>query len=130
MTPLLAPRRTNTILYCHRWQETVNFYRDRLRLPVVFANDWFVEFELTAASFLSIANAARATIDAVQGQGITLTWQVDDVAACKTLLAAQGITTTPIQHKWQAQMCYCTDPEGHRLELWAPEPDDEEDTCE
>ncbi|MBK8899898.1 MAG: VOC family protein [Anaerolineaceae bacterium] len=122
MKSLIEPKRTNTILYCRNWQATVDFYRDQLGLPVVFANDWFVEFELTSTSFLSIANAARATIEAVHGQGITLTWQVDDVAASKARLAAQGIATTPIQHKWQAQVCYCTDPEGHRLELWAPEP--------
>ena len=128
MRPILAPRRTNTILYCRRWQATVDFYRDQLGLPVVFANDWFVEFELTPTSFLSVANAARATIDAVAGQGITLTWQVDDVAVSKAQLEAQGITTTPIQHKWQARVCYCTDPEGHRLELWSPESAHEEGT--
>lgn len=122
MKPLLAFRRTNTILYCRNWQETVDFYQERLGLPVMFANDWFVEFALTDTSCLSIANAERATIDAVQGQGITLAWQVDDVAVSKARLAAQGIVTTPIQHKWQAQVCYCHDPEGHRLELWAPEP--------
>jgi len=130
MRPILAPRRTNTILYCRRWQATVDFYRDQMGLPVVFANDWFVEFELTPTSFLSVANAARATIDAVAGQGITLTWQVDDVAVSKAQLEAQGITTTPIQHKWQAQVCYCTDPEGHRLELWTPKPTDEDKTNE
>jgi len=130
MTPILAPRRTNTILYCHHWQATVDFYRDQLALPVIFANDWFVEFALTDTSFLSIANAARATIDAVQGQGITLTWQVDDVAASKARLEQHGIATTPIQHKWQAQVCYCTDPEGHRLELWTPDPTNEDTTDE
>lgn len=130
MRPILAPRRTNTILYCRRWQATVDFYRDKLGLPVVFANDWFVEFELTPTSFLSVADAARATIDAVAGQGITLTWQVDDVAASKARLEKVGIATTPVQHKWQAQVCYCTDPEGHRLELWTPKPTDEDKTDE
>lgn len=130
MKPLLEPKRTNIILYCRHWAETVSFYKDRLKLPVVFANEWFVEFQLTGTSFLSIANAARATIDAVQGQGITLTWQVDDVAACKARLEKQGVSTTSIQRKWQAQVCYCTDPEGHRLELWAPESTKEDKTDE
>lgn len=118
MTPIIAPRRTNTILYCRLWHDTIHFYRDQLALPVVFANDWFVEFALTGTSFLSIANAARATVDAVQGQGITLTWQVGDVAAARAALTARGIAVTPIQPKWGSQVCYCTDPEGHRLELW------------
>lgn len=128
MTSLIELKRTNTILYCRNWQETAHFYREQLRLPVVFANDWFIELRLTTTSFLSIANAARATIDAVQGQGITLTWQVDDVAAARAKLKASGIDVTPIQQKWGSQVCYCTDPEGHRLELWSPESAQEEGT--
>ena len=118
MTSLLIPQRTNTILYCERWAETAVFYQHQLNLPVTFANDWFVEFQLTDTSFLSIANAARATVAAVQGQGITLTWQVADVVAARTELTARGIDVTSIKQKWGSQVCYCFDPEGHRLELW------------
>ena len=53
---------TNTIFYCKRWEATVRFYRDRLKLPVHFSADWFVEFELTTVSRLSIADEKRATI--------------------------------------------------------------------
>lgn len=127
MKALFEPKRTNTILYCRHWQETVSFYKEYLELPVVFANEWFVEFELTKTSFLSIANAARATISAVQGQGITLTWQVSDVAAVKAKLEKQGIVTTPIKRKWQARVCYCSDPEGHRLEFWTAENEDRQE---
>lgn len=130
MKSLIEPKRTNTILYCRNWQAAVNFYRYQIGLPVEFVNDWFIEFQLTGTSFLSIANAARATIDAVQGQGITLTWQVDDVAAARAGLQASGIEVTPIQQKWGSQVCYCTDPEGHRLELWTPDPTDEDKTDE
>ena len=49
---MIAVQRTNTILYCRRWAATVQFYRDQLRLPVAFANDWFVEFQLNAAAYL------------------------------------------------------------------------------
>lgn len=45
--------------------ETVHFYNKRMSLPVAFENDWFVEFQLTDTSFLSIANSARATISDV-----------------------------------------------------------------
>jgi catechol 2,3-dioxygenase-like lactoylglutathione lyase family enzyme len=122
----MSPKRTNTILYCDQWSETTVFYREQLNLPVIFANDWFVEFQLTDTSFMSLANAARTTIVAVAGQGVTLTWQVDDLAAVKSELAARGIETTPIKRKWGARVIYCFDPEGHRLEFWQPDGYDEE----
>lgn len=124
MNSLIEPKRTNIILYCHRWPETVAFYKDRLKLPVAFANDWFVEFQLTATSFLSIANAARATITAVQGQGMTLTLEVSNAAAVKTELEKLGIVTTPLKRRWNALAFYCFDPEGHRLEFWTAESED------
>jgi catechol 2,3-dioxygenase-like lactoylglutathione lyase family enzyme len=111
---------TNTILYCTQWVATVAFYRDRLGLPVRFANDWFVEFQLTANGYLSIADAARATIAAVAGQGITLAWQLSDLDAAHQRLLAEGVSVTEIQQKWGARVCYFRDPEGHRLELWTP----------
>jgi len=121
MKPLIEPKRTNTILYCRYWLETVAFYKDRLKLPVAFANEWFVEFQLTGSSFLSIANADRATIAAVQGQGMTLTLEVANVAAVKAELEKLGITTTPLKRRWNALAFYCSDPEGHRLEFWTAE---------
>lgn len=109
---------SNTILYCARWAETVAFYGDLLGLPVSFANDWFVEFHLGGSSYLSIANAARATIAAVGGQGVTLAWQVADVAATRARLIKLGVAATPLQEKWGGRLTYCHDPEGHRLEFW------------
>lgn len=120
--------RTNTILYCRHWQETVEFYRQRMGLPVLFENDWFVEFALTDDACLSIADARRATIEAVQGQGVTLTWRVPNLREVRQHLQRRGIDTTPIKIRWGAPVFYCHDPEGHRLELWQaadknPEPD-------
>jgi catechol-2,3-dioxygenase len=111
--------RTNTILYCRRWLETVGFYKTQLCLPVSFENDWFVEFRLTDTTYLSIADSARTSVQDVQGQGVTLTWKVPNLAQAKQRLDDQGIVTTAIQPKWGAQVLYCHDPEGHRIELWA-----------
>lgn len=116
--PRLTLDRTNVILYCRRWQPTVDFYRHKLRLDVAFENDWFVEFELTADSFLSIANSRRATIRDAQGQGITLTWRVADLHTTRAQLQRRGVDATPISRKWDALVFYCHDPEGHRLEFW------------
>lgn len=123
--PLISPKRANTILYCQQWTETVHFYK-QLGFLITFENDWFVEFQLTDTSFLSIANSARATISAVEGQGVTLTWEVMDVEKTQAHLETVGIATTPIQRKWGALSCYCHDPEGHRLEFWANENGSEE----
>lgn len=117
--PLGTLQRSNTILYCRCWQETIRFYKQQLGLLVVFENDWFVEFELTDSSFLSVANAARSSIQDVEGQGITLTWQVTNIEQAHQHLAAQAIEITPIRDKWGARVFYCYDPEGHRIEFWA-----------
>ena len=69
----------NTILYCCHWKETVSFYRDILALPVNFAADWFVEFQISSTAYLSVADEQRTTIKSSQGQGITLTFRVDSV---------------------------------------------------
>jgi catechol 2,3-dioxygenase-like lactoylglutathione lyase family enzyme len=116
--PLFGVQRTNTILYCAQWAATVAFYRDWLGLPITHATDWFVEFQVGEEAFLSIADSARATIRAVKGEGITLSWQVADIAAIQQRLNDLGIVTTPLKQKWGAQLLYFHDPEGHRLELW------------
>lgn len=114
--PLL---RANTILYCYSWAATVAFYRNSLGLAVNFENDWFVEFHLNEGAFLSIADASRASIAAVAGQGITLAWQIDDLSAFHTRLQTEGVAVTSIQRRWGAWVFYCHDPEGHRIEFWA-----------
>ena len=119
---VLSIERTNTVLYCERWLETVAFYRTVLGLRVAFENDWFVEFQLAASSFLSIADASRATIGAVDGQGVTLTWQVPMLVDTRTLLEAGGVDVTEIKSRWGADVFYCHDPEGHRIELWSDRP--------
>ena len=118
MTKIRA-QRTNTILYCRRWQPTVAFYRDVLGLEVHQATDWLVEFRLTADSFVSIADERRATIRSNSGAGLTLAWQVADMTAVHDELMAKAIEVGPIQVRWGARVCYLHDPEGHRIELWS-----------
>ena len=112
-------RRTNTILYCRRWAETVVFYRDVLGLSGKALSEWFVEFRLNANSYVSIADAARATIPPAAGAGITLSWQVADVAALRRFLLDKGVAAGAITRRWGARCFYFHDPEGHRLEAWA-----------
>lgn len=121
LRPSTAPfaiQRSNTILYCEHWAATVAFYRDQLQLPITYSNEWFVEFQLGATAYLSIADSARATIRPANGAGLTLSWQVADIALLQQQLTNSSITTTPIKQKWGARVLYFHDPEGHRIELW------------
>ena len=112
---------TNTILYCNRWAETVDFYRRVLGLPVNVEKSWFVEFRLTNQAFVSVADAARATIESAAGRGITLTLQVPDIEAVHQRLSGAGIAVPDIaRHPWGAMSFFCRDPEGYRLEFWQP----------
>lgn len=115
---MLQIKQTNTILYCEKWQATVAFYRDTLGLSVTTTKDWFVEFQLTPHSFVSVANAKRASIHSSQGAGLTLAWRVQNIAHSHDYLRAQGVVITPIKKRWGAAVAYLHDPEGNRIELW------------
>ena len=115
---MLQPKRTNTILYCEKWSETVAFYRDALGFKVATERDWFVEFQLTDDSYLSVAHAEKTSISPVEGQGITLTWEVVDVNSLADKLKEIGIETTDVKQNWGALSCIFHDPEGHRIEIW------------
>ncbi len=113
----------NTILYCRNWRETVNFYRQRLALPVTFETDWFVEFQISEGARLSVADERRATIQSAAGQGITLAMQVADADETWRRLTAAGLAPEPVRdHAWGARVFYLWDPEGHCLEFWSALP--------
>lgn len=111
-------QRTNTILYCKRWSETTRFYRETLALTVTIENDWFVEFQLTETSFISIADSSRTTIKDVGGQGATLSLQVDRIDQAREKLLSSGVEAGNFQTKWGSRVFYVHDPEGHRIEFW------------
>lgn len=67
--------RMYAIAYCTKWAETVAFYREVLALGELFSNGWFVE--VASGASLSVADAERTTIDAVDGGGITPPTVVD-----------------------------------------------------
>lgn len=111
-------QRSNTILYCHLWRDTVAFYRDMFGFEISHETAWFVEFKLGEQVYLSIADPTRASIDSVKGQGITLSWQVADIEAAYQYWSQQAVAITPIKQVWGSQAFYLHDPEGHRIELW------------
>jgi catechol 2,3-dioxygenase-like lactoylglutathione lyase family enzyme len=109
----------NTILYCAMWQETVDFYRSVLGLPVTHATDWFVEFSLGNAARLSVADAMQATIESAGGRGVTISLRVKDVVSARAELTAVGLEPTALKDLWGARVTYIFDPEGHRIEIWS-----------
>jgi catechol-2,3-dioxygenase len=111
--------RTNTILYCKHWAETVTFYQEILSFRISHQTDWFIEFEINDNTYLSVADEQRATIKSAAGAGITLSWQVLDIKKAHHHLQENGVTVSPLKQKWDAQVCYFYDPEGNRIELWA-----------
>ncbi len=118
--PGIVVERSNTILYCDRWAETAEFYGHTLGLRRSFENDWFVEFGIRDGVFVSVADAARATIHSGSGAGITLSWQVADVAAARRMLTGRGVVVSEIAQRWGAATVFFHDPEGNRIELWCP----------
>ncbi len=110
----------NTILYCNKWNETVAFYKTKLKLPVTVSFEWFVEFRLNEGSRLSIANAERTSISSSNGNGHTITMKVPDIKIIYSELKDAGLNPTEIKkHKWGAEVLYIYDPEGNMLEFWS-----------
>jgi catechol 2,3-dioxygenase-like lactoylglutathione lyase family enzyme len=114
-------KRTNTILYCRRWAETVAFYRDRLKLDVAYQNEWLVEFHLSATAFLSVADQRRSGLSSAEGNGITLSFQTDHLPALHRHLTDIGLVPTDIRCQVMGgDLFYIVDPEGTRIEFWCP----------
>ena len=112
----------NTILYCQKWEETVKFYQNALKLIPSYSSDWFVEFQVAEGAYLSVADERRATVKSNQGAGITLTFRVADADVAWYQLQGQGLELGPLKtHRWGARVFYFFDPEGHRLEIWSTE---------
>ena len=113
-------KRTNTILYCERWQETISFYRDKLGFEIAYQCDWLVEFRLTSSSYLSVADQKRATIQSADGKGITLSFKIDNLEKAHSNINEEGLAPTAIRSQvLGADVFYLFDPEGTRIEYWS-----------
>jgi uncharacterized glyoxalase superfamily protein PhnB len=120
MTNAISAKTANTILYCKKWQEAVEFYRQKLQLPVTFAADWFVEFALCAGARVSIADERRARVKSSAGAGVTISLEVESADDAWEHLRAGGLAPQPLRdHPWGARAFYLFDPEGYRIEIWS-----------
>jgi len=90
-----------------------------LHLPVLFYNDWFVEFRLNEFSRISIADEARCSVKSSMGAGMTLSLEVNDIEAVRKTMVHRGVKPSEIRfHPWDARVFYVHDPEGYRIEIW------------
>lgn len=106
-------------MYCEKWEESVHFYKYKMRLNITFISDWFIEFKLNEGSRLSVADQNRASTKSGPQKGITITLQVHDIYSIWNDVKKNGLQPTPIKkHPWDAFNFYVFDPEGHRIEIW------------
>ncbi len=110
---------SNIILYCSKWNETVAFYRDTLRFPIHFSNEWFVEFSLAGNARLSVADEKRSSIKSCQGNGITISLEVEDIETMYVFMKASGLKPSAIKEIWESRLFCIYDPEGNRIEFWS-----------
>ncbi|OQY39482.1 MAG: hypothetical protein B6226_01780 [Candidatus Cloacimonetes bacterium 4572_65] len=111
-------KKSNSIVYCKKFQETVSFYKDLIGLEVTFSKSWFVEFKLTESSFISIVDENRATIKSCSGKGITISLNVENIYHERELFIEKGINPTALKEIWGSLHFFVHDPEGTRIEFW------------
>ncbi len=110
----------NIILYCKKWCETIEFYKNKLKFEVTDSYDWFTEFKLNEFACLSVANEERASVKSSRGKGLTITMKVDAIEEIHSFLRQAGLNPGPIkEHPWGAKVIHIYDPEGNRLEFWS-----------
>lgn len=115
----MSIKTVNTILYCTRWTETVEFYTLGLNLKQLVNIGWFVEFYLTDSARLSIADESRCSIKSANGRGVTISLAVDDLENRHRKFKEKKLNPTKIKPLWGSRVFYLYDPEKNRIEFWA-----------
>lgn len=112
----------HAVMLSRKWAECLAFYRDVLGFRIVDKKKGFVEFEVTPDSRIGLIDKRnrRQIADAVQG-GLVLSFCVDDLESARDQLCSRWPWTSGIkEHPWGARIVELKDPEGRRIEFWAP----------
>ena len=113
-------QRANIILYCSKWDETVDFYQNKLKLPVCVSLVWFIEFKINEMTCLSIADEKKTIMKSSRGKGHVITLKVEEIQKIYLELKNTGLNPSEIrEHSWGAQVINIFDPEGNRIEFWS-----------
>lgn len=91
--------RTGFILYVVKYTQCVDFYREVLGLPVLFATDSLTCFGF-GGSYLMVEVDDPRTQESKPEQVTCLRMNVPDVKACAELLEAAGVAVDLQEHPW------------------------------
>jgi len=110
----------HTVLFCRKWDECVDFYRDILGFTVVDEKPGFVEFEVAPGSRIGLLNSSGN--NDLKNISFILSFRVGDLEGFHKILSARckGVTAVR-QHPWGARVFELQDPEERRLEFWIPQ---------
>ena len=118
MTAALTPALYSVAIFVHDIARAVDFYRDRLRLPLTKQGSFGAEF-LNGPTHIGVHPAAHAEARAMVGRHTGITLFVPGLLHYCGELHDRGVrfVTEPTQQPWGI-MAMVADPDGNVLALW------------
>ena len=106
-------------LWATNFDAMVDFYRQKLDLPVEYHDANFIQFA-TGGTKLYIHRLGTAP--ALRDHTVEIHFDVADVDAAYEALLARGVAfeETPANRPWGARMASFRDPEGYAIEIVGP----------
>ncbi len=111
-------QRTNTVIYCDKWESAKHFYEVVLQLPIAMETEWFAEFSLGNQAYVSLIDTAHTQHASSNGVGMLLTWRVANLQDWHQTLESRGVAVGEILTVFDRPLFRFTDPEGTRIEIW------------
>jgi lactoylglutathione lyase len=115
------------VLFVDDFERVLQFYAEKVQLPVRLRAEGYVEFAVEGAKF---ALLSRARVPELVGQGHgerpksgphegAVTVLVEDVSRIYRDMAARGVKflAPPQDRPWGQRSAYFEDPEGHLIEI-------------
>jgi catechol 2,3-dioxygenase-like lactoylglutathione lyase family enzyme len=106
-------------LWAVKFDEMAAFYRDKLELPLEYADENFIQFA-TQGTKLYIHRISTAP--ALRKHAVEIHFDVPDVDATYDAFCQRGVMfeDPPANRPWGARMAAFRDPEGFALEIVGP----------
>jgi len=78
-----------------------------------------MEFKVNEAASLSVVDERRSATGTSSGEGVMLSFRVDDVNSVRSEMELLELGPTPIETVWDSPVFSIFDPEGVRIEFWS-----------
>ncbi|MEM8766093.1 MAG: VOC family protein [Pseudomonadota bacterium] len=109
-------------IFSHRWEESLIFYKDVIRLPLAFsdASMGWAQFEVgTAHLGLERCDPADDESRELVGRFIGISLEVDDIQGTYEALLAQGVefVAPPEKQAWGGTLAHFKDPDDNVVTL-------------